>query len=113
MDEKDTKETQTKEQCRGSCLLQSGTSENGYERDPKSTCDCKPVRCPNYIVCRAVDPQLILDIHRGTCVNCATMGVGSDKPIEKAIVIAVCTLLNKSADQITPAHLRSLVKLFR
>jgi len=51
----------------GSCLTQTFP---GYEKMYECEFECKPVECPNYIVCGTVNPRWVFDCHSGFCFNC-------------------------------------------
>lgn len=55
----------------GTCLRQ-GDTLTSYEKDKEMIChyNCQAIRCPNYDVCQAMDPQCILDCHHGLCTHC-------------------------------------------
>ena len=59
----------------GECLGQSGDREFEYEKrtDIKCEHDCQPIKCPNYLICGALEPQRILWCYHGTCSNCQYM----------------------------------------
>lgn len=54
----------------GMCLMQTG--ENTYTKMKDFQCDhnCKPIQCPNHIICNAVVTQCYLDCCSGLCANC-------------------------------------------
>lgn len=53
----------------GYCLVGLQHTQNTYHI---SSCihNCMPVKCPNYLVCRSVHPQCILNINNGICLTC-------------------------------------------
>ena len=53
----------------GSCLIGLQRSKNMYHI---SYCihNCMPVKCPNFLVCSTISPQMIYNINRGICLNC-------------------------------------------
>jgi hypothetical protein len=58
----------------GECLGQTDL-EYSYEKRIDITCthNCQPIKCPNYLVCGALEPQRILWCYHGTCHNCHWM----------------------------------------
>jgi len=58
---------------KGECLVQSNTGE--YDKDNNTTCvhNCKPIICPNYILCNTEYPEWVGDRHNGLCANCNIM----------------------------------------
>ena len=54
----------------GNCLL-----PNYYGYNCKLHCHyrCKPLRCPNYLICEQTFPLWVANCHNGTCSNCAIM----------------------------------------
>lgn len=57
----------------GSCLIQD--NEDGYVKDDNVECkyDCKPVKCPNFVICNTSNPLRILQCYHGLCTNCDIM----------------------------------------
>lgn len=58
----------------GECLMQDD-DENKYSKNPNIICDknCTPIKCPNYILCGAKYPKILLDCHDNLCLNCDMM----------------------------------------
>lgn len=54
----------------GSCLQQS-FSPNDYIYSFPCVHNCKPLPCYNSFVCNRICPLWCLNIHGGTCINCA------------------------------------------
>lgn len=58
-------------QCNGDgiCLIGLQKTNNSYHT---SSCihNCMPVKCPNFLVCSTISPELIYNINRGICLNC-------------------------------------------
>ncbi len=67
----------TKNVCNGDgeCLEHT---ENEYKKFRNYVCDysCKPVKCPNYIVCNNIAQQFALDCYGGKCKGCSISGIG-------------------------------------
>lgn len=55
----------------GSCLTQTD-EENGYEKRDDILCDnnCKPIKCPNFIICNVLLPKWVSYCHNNLCTNC-------------------------------------------
>lgn len=77
--------------CRGSCLTQTSDSHT-YERI--KPCDCLPIKCPNYVLCRSVAPLKILDANFGLCRICA-MTFGKKITVENITDVCCVCLENK------------------
>lgn len=79
----------------GSCLEQ--TSNNRYKPLFKCSFECKPIKCPNYVLCLDILPQVILDCNEGTCMNCAVAGVSiEEKPSECRICHTITNCISSS-----------------
>jgi hypothetical protein len=57
----------------GSCLIQTDTDEYIKDIDIECEYDCKPIKCPNFIICGMVLPLRYLQCHDGLCINCDIM----------------------------------------
>ncbi len=57
----------------GSCLIQGNEAEYIKDADIECEYDCKPAKCPNFIICGVLNPLCILQCHNGLCVNCDIM----------------------------------------
>ena len=60
--------------CDGQCLTQQ--SDCNYIDSDACSIECKPVKCPNYIICGQNFPKYVGRCHGGCCMNCAMMFYG-------------------------------------
>lgn len=67
-------------------------NEYQYPVDPCPH-QCKPVKCPNYILCDSVHPQWVADCNFGSCANCAIMSVHVVEMGELECPICIDTVL--------------------
>ncbi len=57
----------------GHCL-KKGNKKNEYYQDKDITCEynCNPIKCPNYLVCKTMEPLYSIQQHE-LCVDCVIM----------------------------------------
>jgi hypothetical protein len=71
----------------GHCLEQ--VDENEYKIDENCPFKCRPVPCPNVILCGNLNPQCQLNCHGGRCVNCDIL-FGDNLTFVDAVDCPVC-----------------------
>lgn len=52
----------------GECLMQK--DDDTYYRGYPCESNCRPIRCPNYLICKKELPQWVLNCHSGKCHSC-------------------------------------------
>ena len=67
-DKSELNEEDNERKCNGECLLQMGTCT--YYRKISCPYDCKPIKCPNYLLCGQAWPQMYLWCHSNRCIYC-------------------------------------------
>lgn len=89
----------------GECLRQSGF-ENNYEKDTEIKCNynCKPIKCPNYLVCESLNPQWLYYCHKNLCISCAINGSGNLSFCEEMIECPICLDNKTGVKQINCEH---------
>jgi len=95
-------------ECDGSgiCLRQSD-SENNYEKDIEVKCNynCEPIKCPNYLVCKSLNPQWLYYCHKeDLCTGCSTIGSGKLSFCKDIIECPICLEHKIGVKQINCNH---------
>lgn len=86
----------------GYCLIGLQKSQNSYHI---STCihNCMPVKCPNFLVCGAINPECILNINYGICLSCK-VSFNTRLCISNPDKCSLCENTNISVKRLTCDH---------
>jgi len=56
--------------CQGSCLRQTGFDGRDWIKEKECEFDCKPLKCPNFDVCKQLLPEAFFGCYGGRCYDC-------------------------------------------
>lgn len=80
----------------GYCISQSyGVYDYEYEKCPHK---CVLLKCPNFLICQSMCPQVILSFYGDVCPQCKPLGKLS---FEESVECSMCLKVGKGAKQVS------------